>query len=180
MSEFSFTLRLGVSELSDEQVARIYDALPESTVGARNGQVFIELDRDAPTFADAVVGAIEDIEHLGLKVAELEPEELVFASEIAQRTERTKESISLLVEGRRGPGGFPAPVRTVGGHKLWRWRDATAWFAAYERDQTLERHEATVAVINAVLAERESMPRLAEAEARAVRRLARDSHLTPA
>ena len=182
MSEFSFTLRLDAADLSDAQVAALYDALPESTASARDGKAFVELDRDAPTFTDAVVGAIEDIERLplGLRVVELEPDELVFASEIAQRTSRTKESISLLVEGRRGPGSFPVPVRTVGGHKLWRWRDVAAWFSAYENKEAIERHDAAVAVINGVLVARQSIPRLTGAERSAVWRLVRDAELVPA
>jgi hypothetical protein len=175
VSEFGFTLRLGASELSDEQVARLYDALPESTASARDGRVLVEIDREAHTFADAVVAAILNVEKvIGVPVVEVEPEDLVFASEIAQRTERTKESVSLLAEGRRGPGAFPVPARMVGGHKLWRWGDVMVWFAEYERDEKLERHEAAVVAINAVLAERRAMPLLDKDEAQAVRRLARE------
>lgn len=175
MSEFTVTLRLAASELSDAQVARLYDALPESTAATRDGRVLVEVDREAPGFADAVVGAILDVESaLGVPVAEVQPEELVFASEIAQRTGRTKESVSLLVEGRRGPGGFPAPARIAGRHKLWRWRDVLAWFAAYERDEKIERYDAAVAAINGLLAERLALPLLGDDAARAVRRLARE------
>lgn len=181
MSEFTVTLRLAVSELSDAQVARLYDALPESTAATRDGCVLVEIDREAPGFADAVVAAILDVESvLGVPVAEIQPEELVFASEIAQRTGRTKESISLLAEGRRGPGGFPAPARTAGGHKLWRWHDVLAWFAEYERDEKLEHHDAAVAAINGLLAERLAMPLLSEDAVRALRRLAGERDLVSA
>lgn len=184
MREFSFTLRLDATELPDALAAGLYAALPESTVSARNGEVFIELDRKGPTFADSVVGAIEVIERLplGLRVAEIEPEELVFASEIAQRTGRTRESVSLLIEGRRGPGSFPAPARTAGGHKLWRWREAAAWFTAYDRGQgaeAIERYGAVVAAINGVLTAGRSMPQLAADELAAVRRLVHEE-LAPA
>lgn len=178
MSEFTVTLLLAATELSDAQVARLYDALPESTAATRDGRVLVEIDREAPGFADAVVAAILDIESvLGVPVAEVQPEELVFASEIAQRTGRTKESVSLLVEGRRGPGGFPAPARIAGGHKLWRWQDVLAWFAAYERDEKLDHHDAAVAAINGLLAERLAMPLLSDDAIRAVRRLARERDL---
>lgn len=181
MSEFGFTLRLQASDLSDAEVARLYEFVPESTVSARDGTVLIEIDRESPTFADAAVSAILDVEKvLGVPVVEVQPEELVFASEIAQRTKRTRESISLLAEGRRGPGAFPASVRTVGGHKLWSWREVAAWFAAYERDERLEHHEAAVAAINALLAERRALPMLTRDEAQAIRRLARERDLVTA
>ena len=178
MSEFTVTLKLAASELSDAQVARLYDALPEATAATRDGRVVVEIDREAPGFADAAVGAILDVERvLGVLVAEVEPEELVFASEIAQRTGRTKESISLLAEGRRGPGGFPAPARVAGGHKLWRWQDVLAWFAAYERDENVQHYDAAVAAINGLLAERLAMPQLTADAVEAMRRLARERDL---
>ena len=181
MSEFTVTLRLAASELSDAQVARLYDALPESTAATRDGRVLVEVDREAAGFADAVVGAILDVESaLGVPVAEVQPEELVFASEIAQRTGRTKEGISLLVEGRRGPGGFPAPARVAGRHKLWSWQDVLAWFAVYERDEKIDRHDAAVAAINGLLAERLAMPLLSDDAVRAVRRLARERDVVSA
>lgn len=181
MSGFTVTLRLAANELSDAQVARLYNALPESTAATRDGRVLIEIDREGPGFADAAVGAILDVESvLGVPVAEVQPEELIFASEIAQRTGRTKESVSLLAEGRRGPGGFPAPARIAGRHKLWRWQDVLAWFAAYERDEKLEHYDSAVAAINGLLAERLAMPQLSDDAVRALRRLARERDLVSA
>lgn len=74
MSEFGFTLRLDASELSDAQVMDLYNALPDSTISTRDGQAFIEVDREAGSFAEAVVTAIADIERLGLRVTEIEPD----------------------------------------------------------------------------------------------------------
>ncbi len=51
------------------------------------------------------------------------------ASQIAVRTKRTRESIRLLIEGKRGPGNFPAPaVWLSSSRKLWRWTDVADWF----------------------------------------------------
>lgn len=183
MNEYSFTLKLDASPLSDEQIRSLYDVLPEVTISERDGNAFIELDTDGRTFAHAVVEAIERIERVpaGVRVVALEPEELMFASEIAQRTGRSKEGVSLLIEGRRGPGAFPAPAHTLtGGQKLWRWADVEAWFRSYEDGAEMERHDAVIAAINGILAARETFPLVPEAERTALQQLARDADLVTA
>lgn len=183
MNEYSFTLKLDASSLSDEQLRLLYEALPEATISERDGNAFIELDTDGRTFAHAVVEGIERIEGVpaGVRVVAIEPEELVFASEIAQRTGRSKEGVSLLIEGRRGPGAFPAPAHILtGGHKLWRWADVEAWFKAYEGGAEIERHGAVIAAVNGILAARETFPLVPEAERTALQQLARDADLVTA
>jgi hypothetical protein len=47
---------------------------------------------------------------------------LVSVSDIAQRIGRTRESVQLLVDGKRGPGRFPPPIGVVGdGIRVWPW-----------------------------------------------------------
>ena len=120
--EFGFTLLLDAPELTDAQVKGIYDRLSDANLSQRDGRVYIGFDREAPTFAEAAVSAILDLEQVlpEIAVLELEPEELVFMADIATRRGRSKESVSLLVEGRRGPGGFPAGA--VGGAGVGRVR----------------------------------------------------------
>jgi hypothetical protein len=56
-------------------------------------------------------------------------QDLVSVSDIAQRVDRTRESVRLLVEGTRGPGGFPPPVGVVGdGIRVWPWSAVLDWF----------------------------------------------------
>jgi hypothetical protein len=63
---------------------------------------------EAGALLDAVVSAIEAVESVdGLEVLGVEPDELVWASEIAARTGRSRQSVDQLVKGQRGPGGFP-------------------------------------------------------------------------
>ncbi|MDX6299926.1 MAG: hypothetical protein QOF53_1140, partial [Nocardioidaceae bacterium] len=44
-----------------------------------------------------------------LEVLHVDPDELVWASEIAERTGRTRQSVDQLIKAQRGPGGFPIP-----------------------------------------------------------------------
>jgi hypothetical protein len=50
-------------------------------------------------------------------------------SDIARRVDRTRESVRLLVDGKRGAGGFPAPLGVVGeGIRVWPWSVVLEWF----------------------------------------------------
>jgi hypothetical protein len=55
-------------------------------------------------------------------------EGLVSIPDIAQIGKRTRESIRLYADGKRGPGTFPAPIGVVGDAvRVWRWADVDAW-----------------------------------------------------
>ena len=55
-------------------------------------------------------------------------QDLVSVSDIARRTGRSRESVRLLVDGKRGPGGFPAPLGVVGeGTRVWPWSVVLEW-----------------------------------------------------
>lgn len=182
MSEFSFTLALDVKTLTDAQISSLYSTVPDSTASDRSLQTYVAFDREAKDFASAVVSAIEDVEQAlpGVTVLAVEPEELVIQAEIALRTSRSRESISQLVHGERGPGDFPRPQHIVGGRSFWRWQDVQSWFDKYERRQEQAHHDAFIDAVNAVLAVRHSRPALGARELDAVRRLVKDSDLIPA
>lgn len=179
MNEFSFTLALDVSGLSDSEISALYNTLPDSTASERNGRAYVGLDRAAPDFATAVVSAIENIERAlpNVRVLALEPEDLVSQSDIAQRRGRSRESISQLVKGERGPGKFPHARYFVADRGLWRWQDVERWFDAYEGRKPQIHHDAFIDAVNAVLAVRRSQPALESKELSALRRLAKDTEL---
>ena len=129
---YTFTL---VAEGADLTSGEIVDALYEAgcgdaLFGSRGAVHFGEFDREAPSLAEAVVSAIQQMESVApLRVVRVEPDELVSATAIAERTGRTRESVRLLIEGRRGPSGFPSPVAWVDAKtRLWRWSDVVRWF----------------------------------------------------
>ena len=91
----------------------------------------VGFDIEADTVADAVLEAIDQIEQVPvLSVFRVEPDQLVWASEIADRVGRTRQSIDQLVKGQRGPGGS-RPVSGNVRNPLCRWADVEAWLAAY-------------------------------------------------
>lgn len=91
-------------------------------------------------------------------VTRVEPDELVWASEIAQRLGRTRQSVRLLIDGRRGPGGFPQPAASVTRNPLWRWSEVADWFERYE-DRPLADPErsAVIGAFNGALETRRNL-----------------------
>ncbi|MFQ5845167.1 MAG: GTPase RsgA, partial [Planctomycetota bacterium] len=68
-------------------------------------------------------------------LARVEPDDLVTASEIARRARRSRQSIQQLVEGTRGPGGFPPPVSSLTKRSpIWRWAEVAQWFRSTAPD----------------------------------------------
>jgi hypothetical protein len=156
----TYTFRLVVSDpIDDEGADRLYDAgvddgAPESGPLGHS----IGFDREAESFRDAVLSAIEDVESAQFEVLRAEPDELVSAADVAERTDRSRQSISSLVNGTRGPGGWPRPVAGNVRSPLWRWSDVAAWFEDFDGSQTVDRDEAAfVAALNELLAARRAL-----------------------
>ena len=170
VSEYEFTLVLD-GDLDGEAV---FDALFEAgcgdaTFGQVDGVGYADFIREAPTFGDAVRSAIEQVESVpGLRVARVEPDDLVTMSDIAQRLGRSRESVRLLIADGRGPGGFPPPVSHLKARsRLWRWSEVAAW--AKRQDQPVDPGvAAAIAAINAALTLREMVGDLAPAERKLV------------
>lgn len=134
MNSHQFTLIVDGPDLQDgARVDALFEAGCDDATVARVGTIqYLDFDRDAETFADAVLEATDAIENAvpGIRVVHLEPDDLVTMSEIADRTGRSRESIRLLVRGERGPGGFPAPATHFKSRqRMWRWQRVATWFA---------------------------------------------------
>jgi len=146
----------------------------DAALGTRSGAVYLEFDREADSFLDAVLSAIRDVSSIpGAVVAHVEPDELVTASDIADRMGRTRESVRLLSEGARGPGGFPVPVSGSSARRirLWRWSQVAEWLD--EHGFTTDRRDEgrIIAAVNGALdLARNADNRMREEILKAVRR----------
>jgi hypothetical protein len=124
----------------------------------------IAFERAAATFADAVLGAVREVEQKSGLVVRVEPDELVTASAVARRVGRSRQNVAQLVAGERGSGGFPAPAVWVDGKtRLWRWTDVAEWFAvAGDGSMAIDRVGAEfLAMLNGELQARRHRQRLA-------------------
>jgi hypothetical protein len=183
MTEWDFTLVLAGADVTDDAVG---DALFEATGGdielAVTDRVsYGSFTRSAQMYQFAVLDAVCEIESAGVgaHVVRIQTDELLTVSEIAGRTNRTPESIRLLISGERGPGNFPgAESRPGARNRLWRWSAVVAWFQSYDPDAVAAYLASVpdpefVAALNAALDLRRHLPKVASAEARSeVSRLA--------
>lgn len=175
--EFSIVLD-GVRALTDEQADALYGCCDDGTESEVDGVVRLDFGRSGRSFTEAVRSALVDVRRCGYRAARVEEEdELVTAAEIAERTRRSRESVRLLIAGKRGPGDFPPPFINGRSHRLWRWTDVERWFATYERRETrLEDHGPAVDAINLILALRRQRTVLRPDERRELARVAREEH----
>jgi predicted DNA-binding transcriptional regulator AlpA len=130
MKNYEFTLILAdVAEITSELENAIFEAgCDDALLGSQNGVVYLDFEREANSFVEAVVSAIRDVSKAGVSVARLEPDDLVSASDVARRLERSRASISQLIKGDRGPGRFPAPVTRIRQNApYWRWSEVATW-----------------------------------------------------
>ena len=113
MTEHEFTLVID-GDLADEKVAdTLFEVgCDDATFGIIDGIGYGEFIREASTFADAVMDGtpIRQVESVaGLRVMHIEPDDIVTMTDIAERLDRTRESVRLLIAGQRGPVSFPPP-----------------------------------------------------------------------
>lgn len=87
----------------------------------------------------------------------VEPDPVVRASAIAERTGRSRQSIDMLIKGQRGPGGFPRPVSGTDRKPLWRWSEVEDWFARYTDYQHDRERASVIGAINGALEARRNV-----------------------
>ncbi len=172
MAKFDFTLIMaGADMLTDEHIDALFEAgCDDATFGEVDGVQFGDFSREAPSLASAVGPAIRAVESAmeGLRVVRVEPDDIVSASDIAARLGRSRESVRLLIEGRRGPGGFPPPAAGLRSRRrMWRWSNVVEWGAQnLELDETQINDAMFVAALNSALELRALAPGLTDAEQR--------------
>lgn len=161
MFEYSFTLVIegDVEPRLDE----IFEAgCDDATFGSVDGVHYADFDREAETLGRAISSALANVESVsGLVVRRVEPDDLVTMSEIAERLDRSRESVRLLIAGERGAGDFPAPVSHLRSrNRLWRWSDVAEW--AGEASSVDVDYARLIAAFNAALELRTKVPDLPE------------------
>lgn len=110
-----------------------------------------DFERPASTFADAVLSAIKDLQRVfpEAELIQVEPDALTTISGIAKCLGRSHESIRLLIQGKRGPGGFPKTASAPDAKpQVWRWHEVVDWF---EREMDVRVPEAENAKFLAML-----------------------------
>lgn len=130
---YNFTLILsGIGELNEEVENALFESnCDDAILYFRNSIGYLEFDREATNLEDAILSAIKDVqkaEH-DIKPIRIEPSDFVTSAEISRRLDRSRESISQLINGKRGSGSFPHPIAGVTATTLiWSWYEVVDWF----------------------------------------------------
>lgn len=130
MPKFEFTLVISGLDPDDETFEdRLFEAgCKDALVSVVKGSVLLDFTREAKNFAHAVGSAIDDVQKTGARVVRIEPDSYATLSDIAERSGLTRQAVSLIVQGKRGPGDFPPPAARVGSDSpLWDWLTVSRW-----------------------------------------------------
>jgi hypothetical protein len=125
MTTWNFQLRLNREPTENEfdtlYTAGLSDAGIEGTL--------VDVDREAPSLLLAVASVAQQIRKVpGLRAIGVETQDAVTLTDAAQRLgRRTAESLRLLAEGKRGPGGFPTPIVDTGKLRVYSFAEIAAW-----------------------------------------------------
>lgn len=161
MGAYQFSLVLSGLDV-EADVAKL-DAFEERvgdmTFASHAGAVNVSVERRAGSLGEAIRSAIVDVESIpGVRVERVEPNDYVSQVEIATRLGRSRQSVSQLVSGARGPGGFPPPAFESGRVALWRWSAVSAWLTAAGFAPAGDEHASMViGAANALLEARRAM-----------------------
>jgi len=158
MSEHNFQLTIH-GALTDELLDALFEAgCDDATFSTKGDLTFADFDREAESLVDAVTSAIEAVESIDeFEVLHIDPDELVWAAEIAERTERSRQNVDQLIKGQRGPGDFPAPASHATRNPLWRWSEVEAWFAQYEGREADTERSVVIGALNGALQARHGL-----------------------
>lgn len=132
MKHYNFLLVLsGIPTPAEDFEDRLFEVgCDDATLSLRSRVAFLDFDREASSFKEAVISAIQQVETIDktITVERVEPDDLVTAAEIARRINKTREYVRLLIEGERGAGNFPLPLSGIATKSLiWSWLKVTPW-----------------------------------------------------
>lgn len=130
-----FTLILkNVNEATNNFEDSLYEAgCDDALVNVRDNTVFLDFERSAASFEEAVISAIKQVEASSIKaiVATVAPENLVTMSDVAKRLQKTRQVIHLWINQERRKSNqmpFPQPLMKLADKSpLWKWREIVEW-----------------------------------------------------
>lgn len=155
MAKYDFTLIIEGRDIHENDV---FDALYEAGCDdalfrSKDSTQYMDFTREAASLYEAISSAIADAESVdGLRVVRIADPDLVSMSEIAVRIGRSRECVRLWVLGKRGPGGFPAPLNNPHDrYRFWRWSDVEGWLRGVLGGEPWSSQDHLRAAINAAL-----------------------------
>ena len=139
--EFSIVAS-GLDPQAEDFESRFYDAgCDDALVSFQKGHIIVDFSREAASFSEALVTAIDGVRRAGAHVERVEPDPLVSLSDIATRTNMTRAAMTNYAKGLRGSGFPPPAVKVTSESPLWDWATVASWLfrnSRIERDVLVE------------------------------------------
>jgi len=148
---FDFTFVVNADPHDEHFEDRFIEAgCDDATFVLLRGAAAVSFDRDAATYKDAVFSAYKQIISTGSQILRFEPDFLVSASDIAERSGLTRAAVSLFSKGERRDG-FPVPhARLNSPNPLWDWVEVSRWLVDHKGLPQARYREAVISrIINA-------------------------------
>jgi predicted transcriptional regulator len=122
----------------------------DATFVLLRGTATISFDREASSYKEAVFSAYQQIIATGSQILRFEPDFLVSAMDIAERSGLTRAAVSNYTRGERKEG-FPAPhARLTSANPLWDWVAVSKWLVEHKNFSEEKHREALISrIINA-------------------------------
>ena len=133
MNTYTFTLVIDGDAGTDERINALFEAGCDDATFSHGSTIsYGDFDRDADDLLEAVLSAVEAVESVaGLSVRRVDEDDLVTVNDIAERLDRSRQSVNQLIAGDRGDGTFPQPLGRTRGHgRVWSWSEVAEWAGA--------------------------------------------------
>jgi MoaA/NifB/PqqE/SkfB family radical SAM enzyme len=161
MKTYTFTLVIDGDAGTDERIDALFEAGCDDATFSHGSMIsYGDFDRVADGLLGAILSAVEAVESVeGLTVRRVDEDDLVTVAEIADRLNRSRQSVNQLISGDRGDGTFPQPLGRTRGHgRIWSWSEVAEWAGAdYDAEAS-----AVLQAINGALALRRAGRSLGE------------------
>jgi len=133
---------------------------PPRPQAGEDGTHRLAFDRPAAALADAIATAIHQVEtRTDLHVVRVADRDWLTLAEIGARIGRSREIVRLWALGRRGPGGFPAPLEPDRDTSYYSWAQVSPWLRE-RMGYDLPEDEPILAATNLALQLRALAPRI--------------------
>ena len=163
---YDFTYIVGDVDASEDAFEdRFFEAgCDDAVLVWTNNTLALCFSREAETYQGGVLSAYGDLIGAGTAIVRFEPDYLVNATDIADRSGLSKQSISNYERGLRG-SDYPKPyARITSPSPLWDWVDVSRWLCINDRIDEREFRHAQISRIVNIGVQLKSPPEILEAE----------------
>ncbi|MHA3115277.1 XRE family transcriptional regulator [Acinetobacter sp. ANC 4635] len=125
---FTVVVRDARSDLADLEDQFFEVGCDDALLCSYNDTIYLEFDREAPSAAQAIRSALDNIRSLGFSDLIVEEQGFSTLSEMAERAGMSRQALSLYAQNKRGDGNFPRPMYGLASKSaMYSWPEVASW-----------------------------------------------------